>query len=186
MLAVIKDNFEEPVGSGREVFARHTRGTVAVLDVLEIALSEFSAEEPVFLLWRCSVYVLVVLAFVFIENSIALVVVALADKPGEYTGRVVGVGNAGILALAVEGGDVVLGNGPPVADPRLFVRPALDACEESFYPGTVALNGVTGFSRGRVKRLAYPCAVFFDQDRNQILGTGEDENVGLFRVSVAG
>src|SRR5262249_40267140 len=119
MLAVVENRLEQPVGSGGEVFARHTRCTVAVLDVLEIALSECSAEEPVLLLRRGSVYFLIVLAFVFIEDSITLVVVALADKPGEYTGtgRVIGVSNAAILTLAVEGGNVVPRNGSPVADP---------------------------------------------------------------------
>ena len=52
----------------------------------------------------------VVFGWVLVDDGVALVVVALANEPGEYVALVLRVKNARVLGLAVEGGDVVPGD----------------------------------------------------------------------------
>jgi hypothetical protein len=69
-----------------------------------------------------------------------------------------------------------------MADAGGLIGPALDAGEQAFDSGPIALNDVAGLIRRRVEGLALPAIGAVDQNGDQIFGAGEYEDIGLFRV----
>lgn len=121
------------------------RRTVAVADALEIAIGRpprISAVAPVTLVGAGEIDAGAVLGLVLVEHGVALVVTGLADQPAEDPPMVGRVGDAGVRVLAVQGQDVVVGNGPPMHVAVALARPPLEAGEEPLDAGPVAVDDV--------------------------------------------
>src|SRR5207244_316944 len=103
-----------------------------------------------------------------IDDSVALVVLALADEPREDARGIIRIGNTALCRHAVEGRDIVFRDGAPVGIAVALARP-------TFYPGEQALNA-GAVRRDRVAvagryALLHPLAVnVLDQHAHQILG----------------
>ena len=122
---------------------RADRVCVAVADTLEVAISAARQVTTVGFVQLGGGNLLRVLSLVAVDNEIALVVVALADKPGEDTRRIGWVDDAALRRLSIPGRDIVSGDRPPKHVGCISgVGPALDTCEEAFNTGTEQLDAV--------------------------------------------
>src|SRR5262249_22736563 len=72
-----------------------------------------------------------VLADVMIECQVAPVVESASDVPAEDPARIIGIGDAAQVVIAIERGDVVARYGAPVAESRAVRDPAFDPREAS-------------------------------------------------------
>ncbi len=79
VLAIIEDCFKEPVAAPAQIFHGLTRCEVSVLDALEIAVSRTSLIGAVVFTGLGQINSLGVFRFVFVADSVALVIVTLAD-----------------------------------------------------------------------------------------------------------
>src|SRR5262249_2115666 len=147
------------------------RRAIAVLDALEVAISRAYA---VALVGLCAIDVVVVLLGVLVDDSVALVVVALADQPAEDTSgmlRIRGrrVEDSGLRSLTVKRRDVVTRDQTPVDLTGRHVGPALDSGEQPLNTGAVAVDDA---ARGGSVVLK-PCAVRLE-NRHQVFSTREE------------
>src|SRR5205085_2743206 len=115
---------------------------------------------------------------VLVDDRIALIIVALANKPRKDPGRVGGIGNTALGGLAVERADVVAGNRTPVSI-RGVVQfgPALDACKEAFIPRPVSRHAIP------IPLLLEAEPVRID-DGNQVFGARKDIDIGFLVVEI--
>src|SRR5271169_1433635 len=101
MLAVVENDFEQPIGAQRQVIAGTPRAAVAVFYALDVALRELAGDYAISFLWGClpdtvavrrhvSSDVGIVFLLVPIQDGIASVIVAFANQPGEDTGGIGG------------------------------------------------------------------------------------------------
>ncbi len=191
VVAVVEDDLEHPAGGGDlgrgqvrrpSPLAVQQRDAVAVADVLDGAIdpaARVGGVAAVGLVGLAQIEVGRVLGLVVVDDGVAPVVARLADEPTEDAPGVGRVGDARIGVFAVEGQDVVLADGAPVHVARVrpvALRPALDAGEQPFDARPVAADAVAGEAGGVVRR----------GDGNQVFRAGEQEDVGLGRVVVAG
>lgn len=89
MFAVIEHHFEQPIVAQRQIFAAFPWRAIVVLDVFQVALRELPRDEPISLMWGRPVDIGVVL---------------------RLAGRIGRIGDPGVIALAVDRGDIVLGD----------------------------------------------------------------------------
>ena len=88
MLAVVEDDFEKPFGwqcGARLVLSedREMRRAVAVLDALQVAIGDARLFRTVPLVGLGRVNGVRVFVLVAVDDRVTLIVVALADEPGE-------------------------------------------------------------------------------------------------------
>lgn len=142
------------------------------------------AGEQVRLLATGDVHVLGVLGPVLVDDGVALAVVALADEAGEDAPGLLRIGDATLQATAVAGSNAIAGDGAPEAVGRAGgVRPSFDPSEEAFDTRPVALDAILGAAHGAP---LLPAASVLPQDGDQVFRPGEDEDIGLLIVPVAG
>src|ERR671916_2669473 len=116
-LVVVEDRLEQPalVGQlgrvGRAPARVAIRRPVTVPDALQVAVGRARA---VALVGLREIDVLVVLRRVLVDDGVALVVVALADKPAEDPSLIAGIEDARAGRFAVPRRDVVLGDRAPI------------------------------------------------------------------------
>ena len=179
-LAVIERDLEQP-RQLRDIGFDEARRLVAVADAREIAIGRARQVAAVAFAGHRQVDRRRVFGNVVVDDAVALVVAALADQPTEDAGRILGVRDAALRGLAIEGRDVVPGDRAPVGVAVADSRPALDAREQAFDARPVARHTVAA-ARGAV---AYPVARrAFDRRGHQVLAAREDEHVRLFPVFV--
>src|SRR5882762_663524 len=85
----------------------------------------------------------IVLRCVGVDDSVALVVVALADEPGENPPRLSRIGDRAFRRFAIKSGDVITGNRAPVDLSCRIVEPAFNTGEQSLDARAVAVDCVT-------------------------------------------
>ena len=179
-LVVVEDHFEHPGREG-QVRLDETRGTVPVLDAFQVAVGRAHA---VALVGLASIHIVGVLCCVFVDDGVALVVVALADEPAEDARRIGWrrthwIEDAGIVVLSVQRGYVVACDRSPMDLAGCNLGPALDAGEQTLDARSVAMDYVPW--RGHV--VLESCAVRLE-NRHQVLGAGQNENVRFFGVLI--
>ncbi len=191
VVAIVEDDLEHPAGVGNlgrgqqrrpSPLAVQQRGAIAVADVLDGAIdpaARVGLVAAIGLVGLAQIKVGRVLGLVIVDHGVAPVVARLADKPAEDAAGVGRVGDTGVGVFAVEGQNVVFGDGAPVDVAGVRpdrLRPALDAGEQPFDARPVATDAIVG-EAGRVVRRGH---------RHEIFRAGEQEDVGLGVVVVAG
>src|SRR5690606_15342190 len=112
-----------------------------------------------------------------VDDRVALVVVAGADEPAEDARRVCRIRirwieDAGFVASAVDGRDVLARDGSPVDLAAGSIRPALDAREETLYAWTITMDREAGRAD-----LVFVLATVRSEDGDQVLRAGENVHV---------
>jgi len=186
VVPVVEDDEEHPVGrergrlGGGEV--GKVRLDVPVADRGQVALGRAGRGGAVRLARGRRVDARAVFGGVAVGGRVALVVPARADAPGPDPRGVARVGDQAGRVSPVEGGDVAPGDGAPVGIPGGGVGPALDPGEQPFNPRPVQFDLVADAVHGPAERHA---GAVGGQGRDEIVGTGQDEDVGLVAVAVA-
>ena len=161
--------------------------SVAVADSLEIAVRRAAwvvAIAPVAFVGAGQIDADAVLGFVFVENGVALVVTGFTNQPREDAQGIDRVGDARVRVFAVEGEDVVLGDGAPVDIAIGVASPTLDSREQPFDARAVAADAVAvdfvfvNHSEPRARARSTL------RNRDQVFGAGEDEDIGLLGVVI--
>ena len=189
VVAVVEDDLEHParpVGArgGAAVTGGWPGHPVAVPDALRVAARRPGPLGAVALARQPGPHVGVVLGQVVVHGGVASVVVGLADQPAEHPGRVGRVRDAAGRGGAVERGHVARCDRSPVRLARGEVAPALDPREQALDSRPVPLDLVPPAGRGAVLGHLHPGAVAFLPERDQVLGSAQDEGVGVRVVLV--
>src|SRR6516162_1295076 len=106
---VVEHDFKEP-GELSEIGLDQQRRRVAVTDALEIPAGRAADIAAIALVRLCEVDAGRIFGSIVVEDGVAFVVLALANEPAENTLRILRIGNTALDAIAVERGDVVLGD----------------------------------------------------------------------------
>ncbi len=157
------------------------RGSISVTDTLDVAVGRTALRRTISFVGQSRIDARRIFGFVLVEDRIAFVIAALADKPGENAVGIFRVRNTRILIPAVQGKDVVPGDGTPVHIPIPLPGPALDAGEEAFCARSIAVHRECLVTHRA--GLLETAAVRID-NRNQVFSAGKDEDIRLFRVSI--
>ncbi len=186
MVAVVEDNLEVKGGGqgslgARLGPAREVRRRVPVANSLEVALHATLGVGSVSLVGLREVDSRRVLRDVLVNGDVALVVERTADEVREDAERVARGRDAALGIDAVEGGYVVARDAAPVALGRVHHHPSFDAREQALRAGPVGVDVIgdavddTPGPDTRTGRV---------EDGDQVLGAGENEDVGLVGVEV--
>ena len=81
---IVEDHLEQPL-SECQIVLNKLRDAVPVFDALEVAIGR---PHTISLVGLASIDVFIILRCVFVDDGVALVVVALADEPAEDTRRI--------------------------------------------------------------------------------------------------
>src|SRR5215208_2227295 len=184
-LAVVENYLEEPAHRGELGFDQ-AGWSVTVFDPLEATVPRAAVVRPICLVRLEQANARRVFGHIFVEDGVALVVVALADQPTEYTRRIGRIGYTALCRFAVEGGDVVSGDRAPVRVAIAPACPSFDAGEEALYARTVTTNNVVlGLDRAG-NDVGFPSSVDLCERRHQVFCPRQDEHVGYFGISIPG
>jgi hypothetical protein len=88
------------------------------------------------------IYAGAILGLILVQNGIAFVVTSFADQPAEDTSGIIRISDARILVFAVNGEDIVFGDGTPVYVSVFSPGPPLDTGKESLDAWPVAADVV--------------------------------------------
>ena len=130
-----------------------------------------------------------IFSLVAIDDSVAAIVVAFADQPAEYPGRIVGIADAAFGCPPVPGRNIVAGNRPPEHIAGIGpVGPPLDPGKKAFHPRPITTNQIR-LTRDRSSSglafLPFTALVLFQQ-WDQILRARKYEDVGIGAIDIAG
>ncbi len=92
------------------------------------------------------------------------------------SGRIGGIDDLAFSCAAIQRGDVVFGDATPVGY-TLCIGPTLNTGKQTFNARTVAADRVT-----RCRSAVFVSTPIQFKHRNQILGTGKNEDIGLVDV----